>query len=85
MSPEVGCVVPYIDGVVSSMIFWSVEPNSAVSNNTTNPGAHTYVERTGLPANYTYLTDKLHTVSTLQMKPGQSPITSTATPETSFT
>ena len=49
-------------------------------------GAHTHVEKTVLLVNtYLYLTQKLHTHSTLQVKPDLSLITSTITQKTSFT
>ena len=56
----------------------------AIPHNTTSPGAHTHAENTVLLAN-TYLTDKLHTHSTPQVKPDLSLITSTVTQKTSFT
>ena len=73
-----------IDALVTSVIF-SSELNFEISPITTNPGAHTYVEKTVLLTNTAYLADKLHTNFTLQMKPDLPPITTIATPETSFT
>ena len=72
-----------IDELVTSVIF-SSELNFEISPITTNPEAHTYVEKTVLLTNTAHLADKLHTDFTLQLKPDLPPITTTATPETSF-
>jgi len=70
-----------IDALATSVIF-SSELNFEISPITTNPRAHTYVEKTVLLTNTAYLADKLRTNFTLLMKPDLPPITTTATPET---
>ena len=68
----------------SNLSDFELGPNFAIPHNTTSPGAHTHAEKTVLLAN-TYLTEKLHAHSTLQVKPDLSLITSTVTQKTSFT
>ena len=55
----------------SNLSDFQFRPNFAISHNITSPGAHTHAEKTVSLAN-TYLTDKLHTHSTLQAKPDLS-------------
>ena len=66
-----------IDTLVTSVIF-SSELNFEISPITTNPGLIPTWKKL-------FYLQRLHTNFTLQMKPDLPPITTTATPETSFT